>query len=213
MATRPAWKIENNKVVKNNFDFTWNPGLAPSQKRKNIKALHESIGEPTLEVSTKAMNEFGQSLSPFNLKVDGIPMETVYHASKKYEEAGPFVDLLFHKPLVAKRDPRHEDSGKLVAFELDEELFPLEPRTYFFNYLYYKAVQESIKADKLDHLNDYTYFTDIEFNPNKGVSNQARAITLVKAIYNKFGELPELTAEEFLELQNEFLTEEETLSA
>ncbi len=205
MATRPAWFVENGQVKKKDYDFKWNPGLAPSQKKKNVKALHESIGDKTLEVSTKSDNEFGASLSPFNLTVEGNPMESVYHASKNYVKTGPLTDLKNIHPLKAKRDERHNTSGPFIGFNFNGEDYPFKPRSYFFNYLYYLAVQESILAEDLEKLLDYNFFTDIEFNPNKGVSNQARAIAIVKAIYQKFGELPELTKEEFLDLQNEIL--------
>lgn len=166
MATRPAWFVEDGKVKKKDFDFIWNPGLAPSQKKKNVKALHESISDKALEVSTKSDNPFGESLSPFNLRLDHIPMETVYHAAKKYERSGPHPDLLSYKPLDAKRDIRHQTSGERTSFIYKDEEFPLEPRSYFFNYLYYLAVQESILEEDLLQLLDYNYFTDIEFNPS-----------------------------------------------
>lgn len=208
MANRPAWKYEDGKVKKETYDFVWNPGLAPIQKKRNVKALHESINAPALEVSTKANDEFGQSFSPFNLKIDGVPMESVYHASKKYEKAGPFKDLVYHRPLVAKRDPRHEESGEMIGFEYEGEEFPLYPRSFFFNYLYYQAIKENHDLEKLKKLFDYDYFTDIEFNPNKSVTNQARAVTIIKALLDKYGYLPDLTKDEFLEFQNSVVEED-----
>lgn len=207
MASRPAWFYEDGIVKRRDFPFVWNPGLAPSQKKKNVAALHKSINDSALEVSTKSDDEFGQSLSPFNLTLDGLPMESVYHATKKYENAGPFLDLKDIKPLNAKRDKRHDNSGELIGFEYKGKTYPRFPKTFFYNYLYYLAVQESILAQDLEKLNDYKYFTDIEFNPNKGTSNQARAIAIVKAIYNEFGELPELSSEDFLKFQNKVLAD------
>ena len=34
MATRPAWTVINNKVVRLNYDFVFNPGFSKSQKQK-----------------------------------------------------------------------------------------------------------------------------------------------------------------------------------
>ena len=51
MATRPAWTVINNKVVRLNYDFVFNPGFSKSQKQKNVEALHASIGKKSLEVS------------------------------------------------------------------------------------------------------------------------------------------------------------------
>lgn len=198
MALRPAWYIEDGKVKKNDYTFQWNPGLAPSQKKKNVKALHESINDKTLEVSTKSDSDYGRMFSPFNLKLDGYPMESVFHGSKKYEHNGPFPELYHKKPLEAKRDKRHEKSGEMIGYEYNGDFFPIEePKSYFFNYLYYLSILESIDEEMLKDLEDYNYFTDIEFNPNKGVSNQARAITIIKALLREYGHLPKLSKDEF----------------
>lgn len=207
MAIRPAWYIEDGKVKKDDFAFQWHPGLAPSQKRKNVRSLHESINDKALEVSTKSDLEYGQLFSPFNLTLEGYPMESVFHGSKKYEEAGPFPDLYEIKPLAAKRDERHEKSGEQIGFEYKGDFYPItDPKSYFFNWLYYLAILDSIDEDLLKDLENYNYFTDIEFNPKKGVSNQARAITLIKALLRENdGKLPKLTKEEFYDFQNRVL--------
>lgn len=56
MAKRPAWTIENDHVICEEFE--WNGGFALVQKQKNIDALHTSIVQAnpdsgsTLEVSS-----------------------------------------------------------------------------------------------------------------------------------------------------------------
>jgi hypothetical protein len=54
--------------------FVWQPGMAPSQKKKNVVALHESAAKrglsPLLEISSKSEREIGRRLSAFYLKVD-----------------------------------------------------------------------------------------------------------------------------------------------
>ena len=103
--------------------FVWNPGLAPIQKRKNISALHEAAASvecsPVLEVSTKSDDEkLGQRLSAFNLKVRAsrgeIPLESAFQGSKVFEVGGPYTDLYSAEPRAARRDPRLQNSGRLL---------------------------------------------------------------------------------------------------
>ena len=149
MAERPAWCFKENQIIRQNFEFVYNSGFSITQKRKNVKALHESIGKKALEVSTKSEDILGIKLSAFNLKLDGFPFECIFQASKKYEKGGPYLDLLNVAPKQAKRDERHHLSGKLIAFKYDGREFPLEPKTYFYDYMYVKAVQQSIDKEEL----------------------------------------------------------------
>lgn len=205
MATRPAWTTKNNRVKKEEFDFKWTPGQAASQKKKNVASLHDSIGKKTLEVSTKSDEELGRSLSAFNLKLNGKTFENVYQAAKKYENGGPYLDLLEVKPGDAKDDLRHETSGELIGFEYNNELFPLKPITLFYNFLYTQAVKETIPLEDLKNIFDYEYYTDIEFNPKKSINCQARAISLIKLMLEEFGEIPEFNLESFSEYQKKHL--------
>ena len=43
MANRPAYSINNGKVIRKDYDFQWFAGFAPSQKQKSINSLHEAI--------------------------------------------------------------------------------------------------------------------------------------------------------------------------
>ena len=36
MAIRPAWCLSDGHVLVESFNFDWNPGFAPSQKKKNV---------------------------------------------------------------------------------------------------------------------------------------------------------------------------------
>ena len=65
MAKRPIFipQSEGQKLVlEKMIEFTWNPGFAPIQKKKNIVALHAAADEkkisPLLEVSTTQMYNF-----------------------------------------------------------------------------------------------------------------------------------------------------------
>lgn len=197
MATRPAWYVRKGKVQRANFDFTFNPGFSVTQKKKNVLALHESIGKKTLEVSTKSGESLGVMLSAFNLKLDGRPFECVFQASKQYSEGGPYLDLLDVYPKAAKRDERHQTSGKLKVFVYNGEEFALEPKTFFYDYMYIKAVKQSISKEDIIRVKEYDYFTDIEFNPNRSVNCQAKSVAIIKAMLEKFGEIPDLNRQDF----------------
>ena len=187
MAKRPAWTIENGKIIRKDFEFAWNGGFAISQKRKNINALHQAIedatGQTALEISSKGEVELGNQLSAFKMKTTGVFIENIFQASKRYENGGPYLDLLDVAPKDAKRDERHKISGKLVAFVRNGEDWPLEPKTVFYDYIYVLAVIENFGCE-LD-INEYNWFTDIEFNPGKSINCQARAVAIYKLIQEK----------------------------
>lgn len=184
MAMRPAWTVENGKVIMKLFDFKWNSGFAISQKRKNINNLHNAItmkeNGKVLEVSTKSEIPLGIELSAFNLKLNGIHLENVFQSSKKYDNGGPYFDLLTVEPRQSKRDERHKISGNLVSFCYEAEEWNLFPKTAFYDYIYVKAAVESISQNKLAKLFDYKWFTDIEFNPQKSTNCQARSVTILQ---------------------------------
>ena len=73
----------------------------------------------------------------------------------------------------AKKDPRLKESGKLISFCFSGELFPLEPRTCFYNWLYLSALHQH--PELTEPLMEYTAFTDIAFNPQKSINCQACA--------------------------------------
>lgn len=184
MATRPAWAIKNGKVMREDFDFAWNGGFAITQKQKNINALHVAIreakGEEALEVSSKSTVSLGKELSAFSLQLSGVYLENIFQAAKKYENGGPYMDLLDISPKDAKRDERHKNSGRLLAFVRDGETWPLEPKTAFYDFIYVNAVVEKYAYDL--ELSEYQWFTDIEFNPKKSINCQARALAIYKLL-------------------------------
>lgn len=190
MASRPAWTISNNTVNSKDFEFVWSAGFAVCQKQKNIVALHQSVMDSfdatTLEVSTKGLVDIGVKLSAFSLKLDGVFLENIYQSGKKYENGGPYLDLLEVSPKDSKKDERHKNSGKLIAYVYDNSNWLIEPKTAFYDYIYIKAVLQNF-GENLD-LSVFDWFTDIEFNPKKSVNCQARALTIFKLLQsnNKF---------------------------
>ncbi|MBL3554053.1 DarT1-associated NADAR antitoxin family protein [Rhodovulum sulfidophilum] len=184
MASRPVFLPVFNGpriVQERQFDFTWAPGFAEVQKKKNISALHEAARkhgiEKILEISSKSENELGRRLSAFSLKVRVgeccYPLESVYQGSKVFEDAGPFPDIFEMPPRDAKRFIREKKAGNLVAFELEQKRFPLSPKNAFYDWLYIRALSDH--AGWIKRNVDYDAYADIEFNPAKQVNCQARA--------------------------------------
>lgn len=194
MANRPAWRFdsEKKKIERNSYEFVFNAGFSIVQKQKNIRALHEQIRRKALEISTKSLEELGIKFSAFNLKLDHIFLENIFQSSKKYEHGGPYKDMLNMAPKDAKRDERHQTSGKLLSFIYNKEEFPLEPKTFFYDYIYILSVRECIPAEEIKKLLKYEYFTDIEFNPKKSINCQAKSAAVIKALLLEYGELPDI---------------------
>lgn len=187
MAKRPAWSIRGDIVICKEFDFEWNGGFALKQKQKNVENLHSAIkkeksGKP-LEVSSKGLVPLGKNIGAFSLKHDDIPLENIFQSSKKFENGGPFKDLLEVTPKEAKQDERIRNSGSVVAFCLGDEEWPIEPKTLFYDYIYIQALIQNYGTDL--NLEEYDWFTDIEFNPKKSINCQARSVAIYKLIQKK----------------------------
>jgi hypothetical protein len=195
MARRPVFipLDEPRRFVQETMiDFVWSPGLAVSQKLKNVKALHEAAAErglaPLLEVSTKSDVPLGQRLSAFNLPVeldDGtiIPLECAFQGSKVFERGGPFRDLYCVGSREAKRDDRLRTSGSIVEFRFEGFRCPTEPKTAFYDWLFARALAPH--AELLERLDQYAAFTDIEFNPGKSINCQARSCAVFVSLRRK----------------------------
>jgi len=208
MASRPVFVplVRPHRLVDEiEIEFTWNSGFAPSQKRKNVAALHESARakglSPLLEVSTKSEDPVGQRLSAFNLRSPtdqgAISLEAAFQGSKVFEDGGPYTDLYALEGRAAKKDSRLRNSGRLLGFDFFGCRWPLIPKTAFYDWLYLKAVEEH--KDLLRSLLVYKGFTDIEFNPRRSVNCQAKTCALYISLL-KLGSLNEA-----LRSQNSFI--------
>lgn len=208
MAKRPVFFSENGIVKHTEIEFQWFAGFAVSQKQKSIKALHDAIREKypnanPLEISTKGTVALGNKLSAFNLKLHGYYLENVFQSSKVFTDAdGPHLEWLELHPKEAKREAGklHDDGHRLLAFRYDGTEYPLEPKTAFYDHIYYMAVRDTLSKENLDELTQFNYFTDIEFSPQRSINTQARSVVLIKLIWEKYGKLPELSADEFISL-------------
>ena len=149
MAKRPVFLPlgKNEHLVREiSFDFFWNPGFAPVQKKKNVIALHEAAEKkglsPLLEISSKSEEILGQRLSAFSLEVETeigkISLEAAFQGSKVFEEGGPFTDIYKKSSREAKKDPRIRNSGKLIGFNYFGVEWPIIPKTAFYDWLVYE---------------------------------------------------------------------------
>ena len=172
-------------------EFSWSGGFAASQKQKNIDALHEAFlarfpGRNPLEISSKSRSPLGVSLSAFNLKKTVpslgicVPVECVFQGGKVFSGGGPFTDLYAVSPREAKRDPRLKERGMLKSFYYEGETYPTVPGTAFYDWLYIRALLENPELSR--QLTEFDAFTDIEFNPDRGINCQAGAAALFVAL-------------------------------
>ena len=168
------------------IDFKWHPGMAKSQKQKSIAELHSAaqvLGyERILEVSSKSEIELGIRLSAFNLLITTrknnikFTVETAFQGSKVFLNGGPYKDLFGMNSLAAKKDIRLKESGSLKRFEFFGVSFPLEPRTFFYDWIYINALHQN--NDLALGIVSYDGFSDIEFNPKKSINCQAHSVAI-----------------------------------
>lgn len=197
MAIRPVFvsttNFDDEILIKMNVDFEWFPGFSVSQKQKSIVSMHEQIKKKkpdyrVLEISSKSSNDLGVQLSAFNLMIHtknekSFSVESAFQGSKVFAEGGPFTDLLLKNSREAKKDGRLKSSGQLVSFKYLNRTFPLEPKTFFYNWLYINAL--SMNEDLAKKILNYNAFTDIEFNPQKSINCQAEAAALYVSLNNR----------------------------
>lgn len=191
MASRPVFVAAGKPehlVREIPISFSWNPGFAPVQKKKNVAAMHEAARSeglsPILEVSTKSDEAIGQRLSAFNLKVETpagkISIESAYQGSKVFDRGGPYRDIYGMDSRSAKKDPRLKESGALKGFDFFGQKWPLIPKTAFYDWLYISALEPH--EEFLHRLFVYQGFTDIEFNPERSINCQARTCALLVSL-------------------------------
>ena len=185
MAMRPVF-VPSKRVDVDVFmtEFQWNSGMSVSQKRKNIRDLHEAFRKrfperQVLEISSKSEEPLGVALSAFDLPKfvpslgRSVSVECAYQGSKVFAAGGPYPDLFGATSREAKKDPRLGASGMLRGFRFDGTDFPSTRGTTFYDWLYINALLEH--PELAEGLLTYDAFTDIEFSPDKSVSCQAGA--------------------------------------
>lgn len=189
MARRPVFVPDSDKpyVSELSLDFEYCSGSSIQQKQRSVASLHASYVAKfpslrVLEVSSKSERDIGVRLSAFNLMIEhpgcgSCSVECAFQASKVFRHGGPFVDLLNASSRAAKTDRRLRKSGELVAFRYCEHEFPLEPKTYFYDWLYASALCHDDKL--VEQVMMFDAFTDIEHNPERSINCQARSVAKV----------------------------------
>lgn len=187
MANRPVYHSITKAPYYEAIDVTFKfySGFSVAQKQKSIQSLHKQYSmlypdHAILEISSKSTSKLGVSLSAFNLNIKTkssiFSVECAFQSSKVFENGGPYTDLLQKSSREAKRDPRLRESGKLISFQCFNMLFPLEPKDYFYNWLYVNTLNQN--KDLAKEIVKYDSFSDIEFNPKRSVNCQARAVAI-----------------------------------
>ncbi|WP_319568676.1 DarT1-associated NADAR antitoxin family protein [Cohaesibacter marisflavi] len=176
----------NPGVEEVEIEFEWFPGFAVSQKQKSISALHDAADEaglsPILEISSKSEDELGVKASAFNLSFvtkstnRKISVESAFQGSKVFAFSGPFPDIYDMTAKQAKKEIRVRQNGTLTGFKFFKKQFPIQPRTFFYDWLYINTLHkdEELSAD----ICRFAGFSDIEFNPDKSVNCQAFSAAL-----------------------------------
>ena len=132
-----------------------------------------------LEISSKSQEAVGINASAFNLKLrteNGFcaSVESFYQGSKIFENGGPFDDLYQKSSLESKKDQRLKSSGDLKSFLFEGEKW--EINEHFYDWLYLNALTQNKELS--EKIIQYDAFTDIEFNPKKSFSCQAKTVAL-----------------------------------
>lgn len=171
--------------------FDWHMGMSAAVKKRSITSLHEQAKKKgfknILEASSKSEQPLGLPLSAFFLKdEDGVPVENLFQSSKVFENGGAFLDLRHVSPRAAKKDLRLKESGAMLKFLFNGKEFPLEPKSLFYDWLYSKILYGNNNIELKNQLINEVFdaFSDIEFNPKKSFSCQARTLALFISLHS-----------------------------
>lgn len=195
MAERNVYQVVDSEIKIFPIEFEWFPGFSEKQKTRSINSLHKQIINELgveflniLEISSKSENELGVNLSAFNLSTFTLnegkkyTVESAFQSSKIFKNGGPYTDLIYGKSIDAKKDDRIKQSGSLVGFKFFSYEFPLNPQTYFYDWLYINVLLKNPELAK--KVMAYKVFTDIEFNHKKSINSQAYSAALFVAMNN-----------------------------
>lgn len=190
--TRPIFIPNRDSigVVEQYIEFDWHMGMSAEVRKRSINSLHQEAQKQgfnnILEVSSKSEQEIGIQLSAFFLRnIKGYPVENLFQSSKVFEKGGPYRDLLTVTPREAKRDECLRNSGNLIRFTFNNKNYPLEPVSLFYDWLYINVLfsERNLELRERFFGSKFDSFSDIEFNPEKSFSCQARTLALCVSLY------------------------------
>ncbi len=115
-----------------------------------------------------------------NFKGKTLSVECAFQGSKVFFNQGPFHDLYHVSSIEAKKDIRLKNSGNLISFNFFGIIFPTQPLTAFYDWLYFLALSQNPAL--VSGLSEYHGFSDIAFNPEKSINCQARSAALFIAL-------------------------------
>ena len=198
MANRPVFEVMEQAPFfrRINIDFTFYNGFSFQQKQRCIRSLHGSYREVTgndeiLEVSSESDDPLGIALSAFNLSEgdDQGNRLTVESLFQRYKDnppinplLGPYTDIYTMPSPEAHKDERLRGPGNIKCFQYFDQEFPINPPTYFFDWLYVNALHQN--PDLAEQVIRYKAFTDIEFNPARQINCQAEAAAIYVGLKN-----------------------------
>lgn len=193
MANRPVFYVNSqNDFCKTCVEFKWNPGFAKIQLQKNVAAIHRAFLKDhsdfnLLEVSSAASDVIASKASAFNLLVETshgkFTIEQAFQAGKVFENSGVQNHLLKYSSIdIKKIVSKINLNDQLIGFEEFGSKFPLEPKTFFYNWIYLKALNQRHNKIISNKILQYDAFTDIYFNPKKSFSCQAEACSIYVAL-------------------------------
>lgn len=196
MASRTVFFVDKENLLYKDVDviFEWFPGFAKIQKQKSIASLHENYTEifpkyKILEVSSYSKDDLGVSLSAFNLSLKTkngvtISVEQAFQSSKVFKYSGTQEEAIMLPPREIKKyigEIHKKDT--LVEFNCFGNVFPLNPKTFFYNWLYINTLNKNTILQK--ELTKYDAFTDIAFSKNKSINSQAEACSIFVSLVRR----------------------------
>lgn len=200
---RTAFTTELGKVT--GLDIFINP--ITNKNSEIFELLKEFMGdEAFLEVSSYSDNALGKSLSAFRIPYKGSCLECIFQAAKVFEKGGPYKDWTHMKPLDVKKDPRKFNSGKVIQYIFDGEIWSTDPKTAFYDYIYIDAAKQILTNDDLQSILKYKYFTDVALDPEVSTNCQARSMALIQLMMKKYGKILDFSSKEsFIEFHKQYV--------
>lgn len=187
MAQRTVFYVDQqDQAQQATVDFQWFAGFSKSQLLKSIQSLHTAFlaqhpSAKVLEISSASPEKLGIAASAFNLRVmtshGEYTVEQLFQAGKVFKNHGNQSAVLKLPSNQAKKQIKllHQ-TDELVGFEEFGHQFPLIPQTFFYNWIYLKAIQQNKEVGQA--LLKYDAFTDIYFNSQKSLNCQADACSI-----------------------------------